>query len=421
MNKDSTFSTMKLSVKDDVVFYKTVWGHWGARTKRANTLGGRVCEIRNLSHVFNISSSTTQEQIDEQLKIFRRDANFDILLETPTLKCSSCTTPCWYFIEDNRSSTRICLGPYRRGCGRSYRMTYQKQGQLYLNDDGKSTKGMWECTPGMTHRDTSIFINGKRAFASHEKFHHANMRKMSMMIDDIMDDLPHVMGSEGVCRAAKTILKRLYYNIHNDTQSDQHDQQDRMWHSPPNIAATCILCSVIKFEERVGNSVFTVPRIINAAQGYVPRKSKRRRFERKARDVSVATIFKYAHRLKNNNIINITLPKEIPMEWTMNASTNVRKEHARLAEFKKCNPVTVHLPHNKPWGMELEEIPNFIQINSVQPSQPAFNAGIIAGDYIIQVNNNNISIQTNVDSVMEMIMEAKKLGKNVTLTLMRKK
>lgn len=312
----------------------------------------------------------------------------------------------------------ICLGPYRRGCGRSYRMTYEKQGQLYLNDDGKSNKGMWECTPGMTHHDSAIYVKGKRAFASHEKFHHANMRKMRVMIDDIMDDLPQVMGSEGVCKSAKSILKRLYYHIHNDSQADQ---QDRMWHSPPNIAATCILCAVIAFEQRVGSSVFTVPRIVNAAQGYVPRKRKRRRFDRKARDVSVATIFKYANRLKNMNIVDIPLPKEIPIEWTMHASTNVRKEHARIAEFKKCHPVIVHLPHNESWGMEFEEIPNFIQINSVEPSKPAFNAGIIAGDYMIQINNNNISIRTDVDAVMEMIIEAKKIGKNVTLTLMRKK
>ena len=167
--------------------------------------------------------------------------------------------------------------------------------------------------------------------------------------------------------------------------------------------------------------MFTVPRIVNAAQGYVPRKRKRRRFDRKARDVSVATIFKYANRLKNMNIVDIPLPKEIPIEWTMHASTNVRKEHARIAEFKKCHPVIVHLPHNESWGMEFEEIPNFIQINSVEPSKPAFNAGIIAGDYMIQINNNNISIRTDVDAVMEMIIEAKKIGKNVTLTLMRKK
>jgi len=421
MNKDSTFSTMTLSVKDDVVFYKTVWGHWGARMKRTDALGCRVCEIRNLSHVFNISSSTTQEQINEQLKIFRRDANFDILLETPTLKCSSCATPCWYFIRDDRSSTRICLGPYRRGCGCSYRMAYQKQGQLYLNDDGKSNKGMWECTPGMTSNDTHIIVKGKLAFASHEKFHHANMRKIIRIIDDIMDDLPNVMGSENICRTSKNILKRLYHSIHNETSLDS-DNNDRMWHSPPNIAATCILCSVLAFEARIGSgTVFTVPRIVQAAQGYVPRKRKRTRHERRHRDVSVRTIFKYAKRLISYEIVSVELPKEIPIEWTMHASSNVRKEHARLAEFKKCSPVRVHMPHDKSWGMTFEEIPNFIRVDSVEPGQPAFDGGIIAGDYIIQVNDTNISINTNVDNVMEMIIASKKLNKNVSLTLMRKK
>lgn len=421
MNKDSTFSTTTLSVNDDPVFYKTVWGHWGVRTKRADTLGGRVCEIRNISRVFHISSSTTQDQIDEQLKIFRQDTNFNILLETPTLKCSGCTTPCWYFIEDQQQSTRICLGPHRHGCGRSYKMAYQQQGQLYLNDDGKSNKGMWECTPGMTSDDSHIVIKGKLAFPSHEKFHHANMRKIQRLIDDIMDDLPSVMGSESICRTSKNILRRLYSSIHNE-DSLNSDNNDRMWHSPPNIAATCILCAVLAFETRIGSStVFTVPLIVEVAQGYVPRKRKRRRYDRRPRDVSVRTILKYAKRLRKYKIVSVELPKEIPIEWTMHASSNVRKEHARLAEFKKCSPVRVHMPHNKPWGMTFEEIPNFIQVDSVEPGQPAFNGGIIAGDYIIQVNDTNISINTKVDNVMEMIIASKNLNKNVSLTLMRKK
>ena len=399
---------------DKLDFRKTVWGYWNIYNSRTGTNNNKLTRLGT----YNVKNTTTAQQLQEWWSELRKNNSFTLIEECPHLTCDACSTPSWYFIKDQQTSTTICLGPNRRGCGRSYRMSYEKQGQLYLNDDGKSNKGKWECTPGMSHHDTGLFKKGKRQFDTHETFHHANMRKMRTMIDDIMDDLPHVMGSESVCRAAKTILKMLYHSIHSEEQSDQ---KERMWHSPPNITATCILCAVIAFETRVGDSVFTVPRIVNAAQGYVPRKAKRRRFERRPRDVSVRTLFKYAKRMKYMKIVDIDIPKEIPIEWTMNACTNVKNEHARLAEFKKCIPVVIHMPHDKTWGMSFEEIPNFIQVDSVDPTKPAFKSGIIAGDYIIQINSNNILVDTKIDQVMAMILTAKKSGKNVTVTIMRKK
>lgn len=416
---DSKFVTWQVAPGTGVRFAKTPWGHWSVRVGKDNAKLRSNCKLARVGRHTVTSGSTL-----EQLQNWHSDQaahNYEMLLEVPTKTCDRCETPCWYFIRDERSSTRICLGPYRRGCGRSYRMAYQKQGQLYLNDDGKASKSQWECTPGMTSRDTGIYLKGKRAFTSHEKFHHVNMRKMRTMIDDIMDDLPQVMGSEGVCKSAKAILTRLYNNIHPEDESTVGDQADRMWHSPPNIAATCILCAVIAFESRVGDSVFTVPRIVAAAQGYVPRKAKRRRGERQARDVSVRTMLKYAHRLKRRCLVSVELPNEVPIEWTMHASDNIQKERLRIAEFQKRTPVTVHLPHDESWGLALEEIDNFIRVDGVEASGPAFRSGVSVDDYLIAINDTTIGVHTNLEMTMQYIGNAKKAQRNVKLVFMRKK
>ena len=416
---DSKFVPWSVTPGTTVRFAKTPWGHWSVRVGKGNAKLQPNCKLTRVGRHTVTNGSTL-----EQLQTWHSDQavhNYELLVEVPTLTCDRCETPCWYFIRDGRSSTRICVGPNRRGCGRSYRMTYQKQGQLYLNDDGKAGKSQWECTPGMTSRDTGIYIKGKRAFTSHEKFHHVNMRKMRTMIDDIIDDLPRVMGSESVCQAAKAILTRLYNSIHPEDETTIGDQVDRMWHSPPNITATCVLCAVIAFEKRVGDSVFTVPRIVNAAQAYVPHKTKRRRGERQPRDVSVRTMLKYAHRLKSRGLVAVDLPNEVPIEWTLRASDNIQKERLRIAEFQKRTHVTVHLPHDESWGLALEEIDNFIRVDGVGASGPAFRAGVSVDDYLITINDTTVGVHTNLKMAMQYITNAKRAEKNVKLVFMRKK
>lgn len=411
---NSTKKRCTVQPGETIQFNTTTWGYWNARTSSTSSVVDRLSQLGP----HNVDNSTSRQQL-QTWTIELQKFHFVMMMETPKLQCGSCQTPSWNFIEDAQTSTSICLGPNGAGCGRSYRMSYKKQGQLYLNDDGKANKGQWECTPGMSHHDTGLFTKGQRVFPSHEKFHHANLRKMLIMIDDIVDDFPTVMGAGTICKNAKNILRLLYRSIHYDEYAG--DNKERMWHSPPNITATCILCAVLAFEKRMGSTIFTVPRIAEAAQAHVPHKRKRGRYERRPRDVKVQTLLKYARRLKEMGLVRIELPKEIPLEWTLRASANVKNEHLRIAEFRKCVPVTVHLPHDQSWGMAFEEIPNFIQVDSTTASLPAFQVGLVAGDYIIQINEDTISVETKLNNVIAMIGKAKQSGKNVTMTIMRKK
>jgi hypothetical protein len=288
---NSTYKKCMVQPGARLQFKTTQWGYWNARIGPTNDDVDRLVQLGPHS----VSNRTSHQQLQTWASELQ-PSHFIMMVETPRLQCGSCQTPSWDFIEDSQTSTSICLGPNGVGCGRSYRMSYKKQGQLYLNDDGKASKGQWECTPGMSHHDTGLFTKGKRVFPSHEKFHHANMRKMLVMIDDIVDDFPPVMGADAICKSAKNTLNRLYRSIHYDEHNN--DNKERMWHSPPNIVAACLLCAVLAFEQRMGSTIFTVPRIAEAAQAHVPRKTNPGYYERRARDVKVQTLLKYARRLQ---------------------------------------------------------------------------------------------------------------------------
>jgi hypothetical protein len=358
----------------------------------------------------DIKKSTPLRTIQKLLKELPNDAK---LVEMyPTHFCSNCTRSSWQFVEDESSGHATC-----RGCGVVQRTTKSNMGTLYLKEDGHSNKSMWECTPGMDHRDTCLTKNGKRLDIGRQRptSHLRNYWRIQKKVDGIAQRW-NFAAIESIVRLAKAKLKKFYYMVHDGVESDN---VRKMPHGGAALAAACFYCAVLEFETRTGyKTLCSLPAIQESAQTEVDRKQSR-----KTRDVTDLVILKYAKLLKQKGLCQALVP-HIGSETLKFTPTSAALEHARMALFGECRPVKFHLPLQEKWGLQIGDTrQGVLYIDSLHTDGIAFETGLRKGDFILQFQGNTMSCDMTPARFSQQVVAAKQHSSQtqVEISIMRKK
>lgn len=346
----------------------------------------------------NVTKKITHEQILSYLK----DCPGDLVITEiyPTRFCGNerCGAPSRFFLDFERRGHSTCSK-----CGTCQKLVQQKMGTLHLGDDEKANKSMWNVTPGMGARDSSLTKKGKRLqigtqrIKSHQRHYWITRKKIELIADKF-----NFMSVEHIIKNAQHKCKTFYYSIHNDNFID--DNHLKMPHGKAQFAAACLYAAVLEFEQTRGyNTPATLPVIIESAQWEVDRKN-----QRKTRDVTAEVVIKYLGLLKKRNLFQATVP-EITAKTLRFKSKDLELEHARLAVFNKCNPTTITLPSKESWGIKVGDTnQGILYIESVRGDSAAFTAGIRKGDYLFQFQSNTIHINAKPRDFEQMVLTAKK-------------
>lgn len=325
--------------------------------------------------------------------------------------CDHCNRPAWCFLKFEHKGHATCPG-----CGVVQKL-YTSNFSLHLGEDGHANKSQWDHTPGMTARDCSIHKKGKRV-GQRPKSHWRNFLRIIGKIEAIANDW-HFMAMESLIRQSKAKLKRFYYRIHNDSESDSYSES-KLPHGGAALAAACLYCAVLEFETRVGyKTPCTLPAIQESAQS-----CRDIRNNRKCRDVTDRKILRYACLLKRYGLCAVKIP-EIGAETLRFHPKSAALQHARMAIFNECSPVRVHLPTKEGWKMRIGNTDQgVLYINAVQVGGHAWEQGIRKGDYIFQVEQETMDIHCTPKGLEKHIRDLRKrLAKKpvIQFTLMRKK
>tara|TARA_B110000091_G_scaffold208362_2_gene247943 strand:+ start:1925 stop:3199 length:1275 start_codon:yes stop_codon:yes gene_type:complete len=379
-----------------------------SRDELKTTLGrGHLMQIGSVT----ITKKTSRNNID---KLILESSDDCKMVEVyPTRFCTNCERSSWQFVEFERRGHSTC-----RGCGTVQKSKKSHMGTLYLNDEGKGTKSMWECTPGMDQHDSRLVDGrGKRMDIGPQrpKSHLRNYWRILKKIDGI-GGFWHFIAIEGLIRSAKAKMKSFYHSIHDGITSDTHR---KLPHGGAALAAACFYCAVLEFEERVKyKTPCTLPAIQEGAASEVDRKN-----HRSTRDVTDLIILKYAQMLKKRGLCSVFVP-QIGAETLKFTATSASLEHARMALFNECRPVKFYLPVSESWGMQVGDThQGVLYINSVQSDGVAFDKGLRNGDYIFQLQGKTMGIETSPSVFLRQVIAAKQKEHQlqIEVCIMRKK
>lgn len=368
---------------------------------------GYICTIGTRK----VTKKITLKQITDFLK----ECSDTIMITEiyPTRFCTNkrCEVPSTHFLSFERRGHATCSK-----CGTVQHLEQSKMGTFNLGDDSKANKSMWNVTPGMTSRDSSLTKNGKRLkigpqrIKSHQRHFWSAQKKIGCIADRF-----RFMGIECIIKHAEMKCKKFYYGIHNDTVDDNNR---KMPHGQVQFAAACFYAAVLEFEQtRHVKTPATLPVIIEEAQGEVFRKA-----HRKTRDVTAGVIIKYLRLLKKSGLCDAVIP-EITADTLSFKSKHSELEHARLAIFNQCTPNKVSLVANKPWGLRIGDTnQGVLYIESVEGGSVAFKAGLKKGDYLFQFQSQNLNVQCNPRDFEKLVVGAKNSESQfINISIMRKK
>jgi predicted Zn-ribbon and HTH transcriptional regulator len=359
------------------------------RAKRATLhfpSGGAAKEYSGNSYIFQVGKKHASKNIPvKQVAtwIQQLPKNADIILIHSTRNCHHCGNAAWNFIDFERRGHSTCPR-----CGTEHRLK-QNNFSLRLNDDGQANKTQWEHTPGMSHRDCELRNKKGKRFeigGQKPKSHLRNYWRIRKKIDGI-SQFWHFMAIESIIRRAKTILKKFYYTIHDDTTRVTDDSY-KLPHGGAALAGSCFYVAVLEFESRVGfKTQCTLPAIQEQAQSERDLKKGRR-----CRDVTDRIILRYASRIKKCGLTSVKIP-QIGAETLHFHPKSAAIEHARMALFNECNPVRFHLPSTQGWGIKVGNTKKgVLYIEDCRPGGNAWKQGIRKDDYIFQVDKETIGI-----------------------------
>ena len=367
-------------------------------------------------HLVKIGSVNITKKIcqDELETLIRGSSDDSKMVEVyPTRFCGNCGRSSWQFVEFERRGHSTC-----RGCGMVQKSKKSHMGTLYLNDEGKGTKSMWECTPGMDQHDSCLVDGrGKRMDIASQrpKSHLRNYWRILKKIDGI-GGFWHFLAIDGLIRSAKAKMKSFYHSIHDGVRSDT---KRKLPHGGAALAAACFYCAVLEFEDRVKyKTPCTLPAIQEGASSEVDRKH-----HRSTRDVTDLIILKYAHMLKKCGLCSVFVP-QIGAETLKFTATSASLEHARMALFNACKPVKFYLPVDGSWGMQVGDThQGVLYINSIQSEGVAFDKGLRKGDYIFQLQGQTMGIEITPAVFLRQVVAAKQKEAQlqIEICIMRKK
>lgn len=354
---------------------------------------GYICSIGP----HKVTKKFTVKQISNFLKKCPKD--FAITEFYPTRFCVNirCEAASRHFLDFERRGHSTCSK-----CGSVQKLVQKKMGTLHLGDDEKAQKQMWNITPGMTARDSSLMKNGKRLqiggqrIKSHQRHYWSTRKKIESIADKF-----NFMAVESIIKRAQHKCKHYYYGIHNDRIVD--DNNLKMPHGQAQFAAACLYAAVLEFETSRGyKTPASLPVIIESAQWEVDRK-----LHRKTRDVTAEVIIKYLGLLKKTGHFEAMIP-EITANTLRFKSKYTELEHARLAIFNKCDPTTISLPSKESWGIKIGDThQGVLYIESVRGGSAAFKAGLKKGDHLFQLSGKTIDITCNPRGFEKLVGKAK--------------
>tara|TARA_B110000008_G_C16977554_1_gene566607 strand:+ start:3546 stop:4820 length:1275 start_codon:yes stop_codon:yes gene_type:complete len=359
-----------------------------------------------------IKKTMTSKQVEVILK--SSTGSTELTEIYPTRFCVHCKRPSWNFVESYERGHATCTK-----CGTVNPMP-QENISLHLNESGKANKNMWNHTPGMDHRGCLTYKNGKRITTPGQRTpsHLRNYYRIRQKIDCISDkwSAPFV---ETIAKRAKHKLRKFYYNIHDEHSTD--DTHNKMPHGGAAVAAACFYASVLEYEQYVlrGPSVCTLPLVQETAQ-----KTRDHKTGRKTRDVTDMTILKYTRLLKRNGLCDADIPQigAKTLQYTPETSA---LEHARMAIFQHCTPTTFHLPKHLSWGIKIGNThQGVLYVEAVNTDGEAFKAGIRKGDYIFQLEKENIAVDVTPGVFQDHVVDLKTKSEKCSvmqMTIMRKK
>lgn len=354
---------------------------------------GYICSIGP----HKVTKKFTAKQISNFLKKCPKD--FAITEFYPTRFCVNirCGAASRHFLDFERRGHSTCSK-----CGSVQKLVQKKMGTLHLGDDEKAQKQMWNITPGMTARDSSLMKNGKRLqiggqrIKSHQRHYWSTRKKIESIADKF-----NFMAVESIIKRAQHKCKHYYYGIHNDRIVD--DNNLKMPHGQAQFAAACLYAAVLEFETSRGyKTPASLPVIIESAHWEVDRK-----LHRKTRDVTAEVIIKYLGLLKKTGHFEAMIP-EITANTLRFKSKDTELEHARLAIFNKCDPTTISLPSKESWGIKIGDThQGVLYIESVRGGSAAFKAGLKKGDHLFQLSGKTIDITCNPRGFEKLVGKAK--------------
>ena len=332
----------------------------------------------------------------------------------PTRFCVNprCGKSSWQFKKFPLAGHATCMA-----CGFAQKLVEHNMDSRHLGENEKVNKSMWNCTPGCDVHDTMltnrkggrIQIGGQRI-----RSHQRHFWGILADIDNIAEAW-QFPAMEMISRRAKQKCKRVYYTIHDGTV---HDNHRKMPHGQAQFAAACLYAAILEFErQRRGKTPCTLTAIQESASKCVFRKR-----ERKTRDVTVAIILRYTKMLQRWNLCSAAIP-DITADTLRFASNHTGKEHTRLAIFNRCQRNTILLPADEPWGLEVGDTEHgVLYVENVSGQSAAFQAGLLKGDYIFQVEDDTIGVEYTPASFASYIGQLKQQNKShVKVTVMREK
>ena len=374
-------------------------------TKTADTVRGQHHYVHKVGH-----QSTAGLGGNDVLRLLR-DASgpTPITICHPLYVCNGpsghgCGEPCWRWVTDARQSTRCC-----RRCG--HVKPYKSFGmERTLDENGKINKhATRHAPPGMV----DLYSHDS---SSRQKSHYWNKVTIKTLIRDIAGVWHPFVGQDAIVQLAQNKLERVYNIIH--PADEDGDDVRKMWHSPCNVAAAVLWAAVLEMETQWGRPCVMNPQLIRAHASQLVK----REHGRSTKDVTIKTMVLYLKRLKRLGLCATHIPQWNSKSLQFDPETSTT-EHARMAIFRACTPLTSFLPADAPWGLEMEqnEAHGVIEVRLADTGSPAFAEGIRPGDFILAVNEHEVGTGMTAMDLVEHIVACKQLKKPVKVTVMRKK